>query len=503
MYYVRYMQYINSFAAYDTRGNKVAAPIPAFISAAFRLWDSRKTISGPSVNSMDMGYNYGNPPSVPVPTPTVIKKRESTRNSAYSRRMRSGEIVVAPCRFTTTTIKPTLGLMAGKPSYIGTVEMTETYGGSNIFESIGLRLSRHPATNVLYVKDPVKDLWYWFNIVYRFTDNIANISVSPPVIDWDLVLSQDYQQDPQLIQQATAKVYSLSVDLLTSLAEAPETVSFIYDALKSVAYAIVNYKKILKDLAALFVKNRKLILEALQKELTDIDQMRPGDRRQARKQNRLRAKARSKCARSLKREAHANISRLANAWLTFRYVIMPNYYLIKDIVEARKNLGKEFVREQVSKSETRPLPVIPGATVTGSLSTRHRAWCGVRLKVYSPLEGLLGVAQVNPFVTAWELVPLSFVVDWFVGVGDALTVLSPPSGLDNQANTYSFKTEDQLTISFPNGSSYEVNREDYRLFVNHTTDFVGLYSNVQINWKRMLDAGALLWSTSLRNRIRY
>lgn len=503
MYYVRYMQYINSFAAYDKRGKQVAAPLPAFITAAFRLWDSRKAISGPSVGSMDMGYNYGNPPPVIQPAPTVIKRRESTRNRDYSRRMRSGEIVVAPCRFSTLTIKPTLGLKSGKPSYIGTVEMTETFNGTNIFNSIGLQLVRHPATNVLYVKDPVKDLWYWFNFVYRFTDDVSNLSALPPVVDWDLVLSLDNVQDPQLIQQATAKVYSLSVDLLTSLAEAPETVNFIYGALKSVASAIVNYKKILRELAAKFMKNRQIILAALTQELKNIDQMRPGDQRQARKQNRLRAKARTKCARSLKREAHANTTRLANAWLTFRYVIMPNYYLIKDIVEARKNFGKEFIREQVSKYETRPLPVIPGASVTGSLSSRHKAWCGVRLKVYSPLDGLLGVAQVNPFVTAWELIPLSFVVDWFVGVGDALTVLSPPSGLDNQANTYSFKAEDKLTIAYPDGSSYDVSREDYQVFVNRTTDFVGLYSNVQINWARVLDAGALLWSTSLRNRIRY
>lgn len=503
MYYVRYMQYINSFAAYDKNGNRVNAPIPSFISTALSLWDSRKSISGPTVQSMDMGYSYGNPPSVKQPPPTEITLRENTKNNNYQARLRKGEIIVSPCHFMTLTIQPTLGLKSDVASYIGTVEMTGMYNGVSIFESIGLQVVYHPTTGTRYVKDPQKDLWYWFNIVYRFTDNIANITESPPVVDWDLVLQSQYQQDPQLIQQVTSRVYSLSVDLLTSLAEAPETVNFVYDALKAASNAIVNHKSILKKLAALFIRNRKTILEALAEELKDIDKMRPGDQRQARKQNRLRAQARKKCARALKREAINNTSRVANAWLTFRYVIMPNYYLIKDIIDARKNLGKEFIRDQVSKFETRALPVIPGATVTGSLSIRHRAWCGVRLKVYSPLDELLGVVQVNPFLTAWELIPLSFVVDWFVGVGDALSVLSPPKGLDNQANSYSFKTEDKLTISWSNGSSYYVERSDYRVFVNHTTDFVGLHSNVQINWQRVLDAGALLWSISLRKRLHY
>jgi hypothetical protein len=32
---------------------------------------------------------------------------------------------------------------------------------------------------------------------------------------------------------------------------------------------------------------------------------------------------------------------------------------------------------------------------------------------------------VDPFVTTWELVPYSFVLDWFINIGDILTGLSP------------------------------------------------------------------------------
>lgn len=35
-------------------------------------------------------------------------------------------------------------------------------------------------------------------------------------------------------------------------------------------------------------------------------------------------------------------------------------------------------------------------------------------------QRLFDQIQLNPFVTAWELVPFSFVVDWFVNVGDWL-----------------------------------------------------------------------------------
>lgn len=503
MYYIRYLHYINSFQAYNRRGNMISSPVPDFIQEAVAKWNIRKNISVSSVSGMEAGYSYGNPPPLPHVEPIIIESRKTTRNKDFTERVRKGELIVSPCKISKVVIQPAMGLRKGAPSYISTCEIGTTYQGSNVFKGLGLILERHPANNRLYVRDPFREVWYFFNIVFRYTNNVANISELPPNYDWDSILNPDLVMDTQLVQQVTSKVYSLSVDALTALAEAPETVSSVYSALKSVASATVNYKKNLKKLAALTVKNKNLIILALSKEITRLDQMKPSNRREAQKLNKLRTRARQKSARMLRKEAADNVSRLANAWLAYRYAIMPNYYLIKDVVEARQNMGKSFIREQVSKFETLSLPVSTGVTISGTRTIRHRAWCGVRLRVYSPLDELLGVIQTNPFLTAWELVPLSFVVDWFVGVGDALSTLTPPSGLEQQANSYSWKTEQNLTLSWDNGAAYEVSHEQYTMVKNHTTDFVGIFFNVQINWKRMLDSGALLWSSSIRKRLRY
>jgi len=62
-----------------------------------------------------------------------------------------------------------------------------------------------------------------------------------------------------------------------------------------------------------------------------------------------------------------------------------------------------------------------------SIFTKYFKSCGVRLDYYpSSAQGLMQASALgltNPFDLAWELIPFSFMVDWFIPIGDVLNVM--------------------------------------------------------------------------------
>lgn len=59
------------------------------------------------------------------------------------------------------------------------------------------------------------------------------------------------------------------------------------------------------------------------------------------------------------------------------------------------------------------------------------------------LEALIDdLVEINPFVTAWEVIPFSFIVDWFVNIGDVIAAYSP-SVTENLLGAWS--SQEQIT----------------------------------------------------------
>lgn len=116
---------------------------------------------------------------------------------------------------------------------------------------------------------------------------------------------------------------------------------------------------------------------------------------------------------------------IANGWLQWQYGWKP---LLSDVFEAcdtgnrsiRKSLGRvnvsatnlirenSFVDKQVLSVPYRAL-----LTAEGKQSCRMQVWLEIRPQDFDIAEW----ASLNPVSLAWELIPYSFVVDWFYDVG--------------------------------------------------------------------------------------
>jgi len=130
----------------------------------------------------------------------------------------------------------------------------------------------------------------------------------------------------------------------------------------------------------------------------------------------------------------------ANTWLGVTYGLKP---LLNDIYGAMELLEKRYTSPPVRQSVRASHQVNVSAEADISLgdapwivhNTRGLIISGrvsgiIHYQVDNPVIRLLDqVGLLNPAAIAWELVPYSFVVDWFLPVGDFFNSVVPPQGV--------------------------------------------------------------------------
>jgi hypothetical protein len=160
----------------------------------------------------------------------------------------------------------------------------------------------------------------------------------------------------------------------------------------------------------------------------------------------------------------------AGAWLGMRYGILP---LVRDIESiykgVQKKVGKrrvttrarkEYMRSEVSSYNTGSVfgtySVQIGIQTTEMFEVRAMSLDEYVADVYSNV----GLSFKGFITTPWELIPYSFVVDWFANVGDFINALAPAPGYDQLGSALtqrqvqsSIITVEGLTVlnsNFPN-----------------------------------------------------
>lgn len=272
-------------------------------------------------------------------------------------------------------------------------------------------------------------------------------SIGEPVLDPGFL-----EKRTGLITQTVAEANSGTYDLLTELAELPETVKYMYGLVGDAARAAKAAKS----------REVEILRLAKRKGMTVIQ----------------------------------IADAVASVWMQFRYAISPIVYSLEDIqvtLESFKRLFARYRSREVSEVNLGPDEDSFWDSVT--IKSTHR--CLIK-RSYSPehlVDALLQVLKLNPVTTAWELVPLSFVVDWFLNIGDLLGALFGPNHEYLQSvASYSVKTEMECTFTSPSSGATLVYKADrYTRDVIDPSALIGLTAAVDMNLFRALDSLALGW----------
>lgn len=212
------------------------------------------------------------------------------------------------------------------------------------------------------------------------------------------------------------------------------------------------------------------------------------------------------------------------AWLEYRYAIMPNVYAIQDAVKTltsdsyTRNKGfsrltKSAVTDTLTtKTWTYGKPGLALREIKKTTITAT-AVCMAQASILSPTFDF----KINPLVTAWELTRLSFVLDWFIDVGDTLASYEAPWTADVVSRSISYKTVTEVIYQvilqntwFDSGNrvcgipvgwtlellqapkEYVCTLEEYERWPLTAADVARLPRvDVNLNLKRIIDAVAL------------
>jgi hypothetical protein len=121
--------------------------------------------------------------------------------------------------------------------------------------------------------------------------------------------------------------------------------------------------------------------------------------------------------------------RLGDAWLEGRYGWRTLLYDIQDINQAIENLNRESARLHASAKDENVFTSVTEMKMT-PLSWYFNVYANVEEVITVSTRGTITAdinppnIAINPFVTAWELIPYSFVVDWILSVGQSIQALS-------------------------------------------------------------------------------
>lgn len=216
--------------------------------------------------------------------------------------------------------------------------------------------------------------------------------------------------DSGLMNNAIANLNSI-MDLLTTLAELPQTIAMLLSAADAVIRA-----------AHLFSKGR--VVDGL-KALGKFKDMSRRNQADARRANRLH-----------KRTPEGTVLEFQMGWKPFIGDINSSLELLNASFEKGKKLKRSasntFTTDAQRKSERSTM----GYSKEGTLETFPRVTVSISAEIANSEAALLSSLGVNnPSGILWELTPYSFLVDYFVGVGDFLGALTGLAGLNNLRGT--------------------------------------------------------------------
>lgn len=422
--------------------------------------DSGTFLSGGLTLESFASYNcrVSGVPLPPIPDRFInLPKLSANNGKAWRQRQRTREIIVSD--YTTAQYN-----------------ISYSYGRETITNGLATSIGKGTWTCGLWPYNP-KNNWiiiddFEYNVtsfsLRAYTNRTLTISKNPYNSGWDDVLWEDIlfktilsqEQDPSLITSSLADANSLTLDALTAMAEMPETIRSIYNAIMTCM---------------------KLYVDARRKSLRLYN----------------KAKGNNDRATAVK-NAEELASAVADVWLNYRYNIMPNVYLIEDSIKLLQEKDESFFRSRDTQQKdlvwTRNMP---GWEHTPRGAVTHRSFIKRRVALSeSKFERYTSRMLMNVVVTGYELIPFSFVIDWFVNIGDNLAAHLSSPNFEQEGATYSTSSDldIQSVLSSDKTIKTDTNIRFYNRKVINPRDTVCISFKPNISTARQLDAVALTWS---------
>jgi hypothetical protein len=214
----------------------------------------------------------------------------------------------------------------------------------------------------------------------------------------------------------------------------------------------------------------------------------------------------------------------SDRWLEMQYGWLP---LLGDVHGAYEELTRTFrkhgIRFKVTargSESSNATGIVKGQVASGpdqrwSCQTEKRVQVILHYEVSNPyLLQASAVGLINPFEIAWELIPFSFVIDWFIPVGNVLGCLTADSGLtfmggtltqtslsNSSASLISVPTVDQGSGMYASKTSIYAfgettrRRYDFKRTLYNSSPFAQFYYQNPFSTGHALNALALLRST--------
>ena len=206
----------------------------------------------------------------------------------------------------------------------------------------------------------------------------------------------------------------------------------------------------------------------------------------------------------------------SDTWLEWRYGWRLLGFEIEAVTEAinhpLKSLfvegraGESHVVEYESIGDSFPL-LHSHLRVNANTTVQHRHDISVRANVNGKVKLQSANVLASPVVTGWELIPYSFVLDWFVNVGDVLTAWKAFSLADytfsigvkrvfDLSGTISGITYYDSAYTSASASGVSSLKGETKIRWSRTKPSLIPQLNVDLTTPRSIDIAALLYSTS-------
>lgn len=455
--------------------------------------------------SRDNGFTYddGKGSKKPPPKYSEINIKDGVPHKNFQQRKRAGEIMMSNYDRIVLSVTQYPGVK-GKPETSGNTLFRISWGA--LEEAGAVTLYHDPdwpwpiplvmGKYLLLTRQQFVVFYY-----YRYTAYDVEW-VYPPELTAGTVYNaaMGHIIDPtSLVTNVLKKANMSSVDVLTAMAELPKSVSSAFAGVKLVSKVLRDFKKKEFNLTKAYQRREAKFTADHRRRLAKIDRRLRQDRRLSKKKRAELEEYRNRLfvghRELLKRSADELASETASLWLNYRYNIMPNVYLAQDILDATEKFGRQFVTAKGTVRDDGILSIGPFAI---HMDTVQR--CVLKRKFSASVANNgLSVISNDIFTTAWELVPLSFVYDWFINFGDVIAARSYNFSWDQQQCSLSKKIHFADTITVVSQSDFveppttRVSGTIYERRIINPFDCIGLVWQPSLSLERQLDAISLAW----------